>query len=288
MLGPDQAWGLEVWKAPLDPEAIEISLDIYDWFYQEIGQRLDALAALTPFVVLDIHSYNHRRDGADQPPADPAANPDVNIGTGSLDRRRGLRSIDRFTEDLTNGFACDSDRRRERAFQRWTLFAMDRRALRRPWVRTCSGVQEDLHGRMERRGQPRSRRPAARGACRPRCPGLLSELQAKAMTSPVATDLAIDRELASISESFRFLVDVTPINVEEARKRVSGLTRQGATLPVPRHRGLSGGDRRQIGCSRYRLGRRSSTRPNLSKPSDANLSLQLEMLSARGPPGSSN
>ena len=38
------------------------------------------------------------------------------------------------------------------------------------------------------------------------------------MTSPVASDLAIDRELASISESFRFLVDVTPVNVEEARK----------------------------------------------------------------------
>lgn len=38
------------------------------------------------------------------------------------------------------------------------------------------------------------------------------------MKMPVATDLAVDRELASISESFRFLVDLTPINVEEARK----------------------------------------------------------------------
>jgi uncharacterized protein (TIGR02421 family) len=39
------------------------------------------------------------------------------------------------------------------------------------------------------------------------------------MTTLVATDLAIDRELASISESFRFLVDVTPVNVAEARKQ---------------------------------------------------------------------
>lgn len=38
------------------------------------------------------------------------------------------------------------------------------------------------------------------------------------MTSLVATDLAIDRELSSISESFRFLVDLTPVNVEDARK----------------------------------------------------------------------
>jgi N-formylglutamate amidohydrolase len=98
--GADQAWGLEVWRAPLDTEAVETSLDIYDWFYQEIGQRLDALAALTPFVVLDIHSYNHRRDGADSEPADPAANPDINIGTGSLDRTRWATLVDRFTDDL--------------------------------------------------------------------------------------------------------------------------------------------------------------------------------------------
>ena len=100
--GPDQAWGLDVWREPLDPEAVEVSLDIYDWFYQEIGQRLDALAVLTPFVVLDIHSYNYHRDGADQAPADPAANPDVNIGTGSLDRTKWASLVDRFTRDLTN------------------------------------------------------------------------------------------------------------------------------------------------------------------------------------------
>ncbi|HKY48803.1 MAG TPA: N-formylglutamate amidohydrolase [Acidimicrobiia bacterium] len=98
--GPDQAWGLEVWTEPLEPQAVATSLDIYDWFYQEIGQRLDALAALTPFVVLDIHSYNHRRDGADSPPADPIANPDVNIGTGSLDRSHWASLVDRFTDDL--------------------------------------------------------------------------------------------------------------------------------------------------------------------------------------------
>ena len=98
--GPDQAWGLEVWTEPLEPQAVATSLDIYDWFYQEIGQRLDALAALTPFVVLDIHSYNHRRDGADSQPADPIANPDVNIGTGSLDRSYWASLVDRFTDDL--------------------------------------------------------------------------------------------------------------------------------------------------------------------------------------------
>ncbi len=99
-LGPEQAWGLEVWKAPLDGDAIATSLDIYDWFYQEIGQRLDALAAITPFLVLDIHSYNHRRDGANASPADAAGNPDVNIGTGALDRSVWSSLVDRFSEDL--------------------------------------------------------------------------------------------------------------------------------------------------------------------------------------------
>ena len=97
---PDQAWGLDVWNTPLDTDAIAISLDIYDWFYQEIGQRLDTLATLTPFVVLDVHSYNHRREGADQPPADPAGNPDVNLGTGSLDRETWARLIERLATDL--------------------------------------------------------------------------------------------------------------------------------------------------------------------------------------------
>ena len=38
------------------------------------------------------------------------------------------------------------------------------------------------------------------------------------MSALSATDLAVDRELASISESFSFLVDLTPTNVDEARE----------------------------------------------------------------------
>ena len=99
-LRPEQAWGLRVWQAPLPQDVVETSLGIYDWFYHDMAQRLDALAATTPFVVLDIHSYNHRRDGADHPPSDPAGNPDVNIGTGPLDRPPWASLIDRFAEDL--------------------------------------------------------------------------------------------------------------------------------------------------------------------------------------------
>ncbi len=98
-LNPEQSWGLEVWKAPPTPAAVEASLRIHDQFYADMAKRLDALATYGPFVVLDIHSYNHRRDGPDAAPADVEGNPDVNVGTGALDRT--------LWGDLVDGFMLD-------------------------------------------------------------------------------------------------------------------------------------------------------------------------------------
>ena len=33
------------------------------------------------FLVIDLHSYNHRRNGPDSKPADSATNPEINLGT---------------------------------------------------------------------------------------------------------------------------------------------------------------------------------------------------------------
>src|SRR4051794_35491853 len=85
---PEEAWGLELWRETPRIEEIEQSRRLYDEFYVELGRRLDVLAHRGPFVVLDLHSYNHRRDGAGAPPAPAATNPEVNVGTGALDRRR--------------------------------------------------------------------------------------------------------------------------------------------------------------------------------------------------------
>ena len=38
-------------------------------------------------------------------------------------------------------------------------------------------------------------------------------------------DLAVDRELAAIAAKFRFLLDVTPVNAAEARRRFGDLRR---------------------------------------------------------------
>jgi N-formylglutamate amidohydrolase len=97
---PDDAWGLDLWREPVTEHDIEESLGLYDDFYTELAGHLDEAAARGPFVVLDLHSYNHRRDGADAPPAPSAENPDVNVGTGSLDRARWGELVDRFMAEL--------------------------------------------------------------------------------------------------------------------------------------------------------------------------------------------
>lgn len=98
---PEDCWGLEVWRdGVLSDELFEGSLETYDAFYDALAPRLDALAERGPFVLLDVHSYNHRRDGADAPPAPSSDNPEVNVGTGSLDHDLFGPLVERFMGDL--------------------------------------------------------------------------------------------------------------------------------------------------------------------------------------------
>ncbi|MBN1590832.1 MAG: N-formylglutamate amidohydrolase [Pirellulales bacterium] len=84
---PEDAWGLEIWRSRPDEELIARSLEIYDAFYREVHELLSELVErFGKVVVLDLHSYNYRRSGPNSAPADPAANPEVNLGTASLDR----------------------------------------------------------------------------------------------------------------------------------------------------------------------------------------------------------
>ncbi|MGJ3508354.1 N-formylglutamate amidohydrolase [Enemella sp. A6] len=98
---PEEAWDLDIWRdPPLDQESVDGSLQIYDAFFDALAPRFDELAARGPFMVFDVHSYNHRRDGADQVAAPPAENPEVNVGTGSLNRDRFGSVVDTFIEAL--------------------------------------------------------------------------------------------------------------------------------------------------------------------------------------------
>jgi N-formylglutamate amidohydrolase len=99
---PEDAWGLGLWKQEPTDGVVRRSLVSYDAFYATVTRILTDLAArFGRFVVFDLHSYNHRRSGPSGAPADPAANPEVNVGTGTMrDRDAWAPLIDRFIADL--------------------------------------------------------------------------------------------------------------------------------------------------------------------------------------------
>lgn len=108
---PDQAvaldtadsWGLQIWKErPPDP-IVRASQFLHAAFYSQLREMLAGVEARHGrFVVLDLHSYNHRREGPDAPPADSDTHPDVNVGTRSVDRKRWGNLVDRFMSDLAD------------------------------------------------------------------------------------------------------------------------------------------------------------------------------------------
>lgn len=100
---PAEAWDLRVWHDEvLDDENIAASAALHQEFYDELRTRLDAIAAQGPFVIYDVHSYNHRRDGANAPAAPEAENPEVNVGTGTMDRARFGGVVDAFMASLAS------------------------------------------------------------------------------------------------------------------------------------------------------------------------------------------
>jgi N-formylglutamate deformylase len=84
---PEDCWGLDLWRGGLPPDVVVRSLSIYDAFYEDLAALLDPLDAVGPFVVFDVHSYNHRRHADASVEAPVMENPDVNVGTGSMDDR---------------------------------------------------------------------------------------------------------------------------------------------------------------------------------------------------------
>ena len=101
---PDDAWGLAVWRGAIPESVAERSLALYDDFYDAVRELLEGkLRQYGSVVVFDLHSYNHRREGPNEPPADAEANPEVNVGTGTLDRARWGRLVDGFLADLRDG-----------------------------------------------------------------------------------------------------------------------------------------------------------------------------------------
>jgi N-formylglutamate amidohydrolase len=98
---PEDAWGLRVWREEPPRALFERSLEGYDAFYQAMEHLLERTRKrFGRFVLYDLHSYNHRRPGPDRPPADEQGNPQVNVGTGTMDRAFWAPVVDRFIAEL--------------------------------------------------------------------------------------------------------------------------------------------------------------------------------------------
>ena len=102
-LHPADAWGLKVWNKELPDQLVRESLQLYDGFYEEVRRLLSGLVAEHKrLVVYDLHTYNHRRSGPYAEFDDANLNPAVNLGTGTMDRRRWSKVVDRFMAELRN------------------------------------------------------------------------------------------------------------------------------------------------------------------------------------------
>ena len=98
-LMPEQAWGLNVWKELPSTEHVETSLQVHDDYYEMLLLFLKGIERRHGrFVVLDIHSYNHRREGPAAAATEQEKAPDINIGTSSMDRARWSNVLDALME----------------------------------------------------------------------------------------------------------------------------------------------------------------------------------------------
>ncbi len=80
------------------------SLAIHAEYYRLLAQLLDGIADRHGrFLLIDVHSYNHRRDGPDAPPTPQEAAPDINIGTFSMPREHWAFLVDPLI-DAMRGF----------------------------------------------------------------------------------------------------------------------------------------------------------------------------------------
>ena len=99
-LKPEDSWGLKVWKSAPFPEMLERSLKEYDAFYAEVDRLCRRLKErYGHFVIYDLHTYNHCRQGIDVPAA-TLHNPEINLGTESLNREYWQPVVERFISEM--------------------------------------------------------------------------------------------------------------------------------------------------------------------------------------------
>lgn len=100
---PEDSWGLRVWRTEPSDMVCRKALAYYDAYYAHIAAVLDSVASEhEKFVLLDVHSYNHRRSGVGTDPTPQEDAPDINIGTISMPRAEWAFLLDPLMEVMRN------------------------------------------------------------------------------------------------------------------------------------------------------------------------------------------
>ena len=109
---PEDAWGLDLYNKALPDKIVKRSLEYYNKFYDSVDLFLNKQIELHKnFLVIDIHSYNHRRSGPNNYPAPIENNPDINLGTFYIRPKKKWKDlILKFEEKIKSfGFSVKHD-----------------------------------------------------------------------------------------------------------------------------------------------------------------------------------
>ena len=88
-LKPEDAWGLPVRKGDLAADLLERLYKAHEAWYKLVHYQISRLLQThSHLLILDLHSYNHRRDGMDAPCAPQIDNPDIIIGRSNICREQ--------------------------------------------------------------------------------------------------------------------------------------------------------------------------------------------------------
>ena len=146
---------------------VERSLAIHAEYYRMLAALLDGVAARhARFVLIDVHSYNHRRDGPDaRADAAGARRPTSTSAPSRCRATQWAFLVDPLIEAMARVRLQRPPARRARECRlpgQGRADPLRPRALPGPRLRDRARVQEILHGRMDRRARPRrARRDAA-------------------------------------------------------------------------------------------------------------------------------
>lgn len=99
---PSDAWGLELWNEELPDAVIEMSLAQHADFYAGMTRWIESLIERHgTILLLDIHSFNHRRENDAGARVADESLPDIDLGLSTADRDRFGSVIDALWTGLS-------------------------------------------------------------------------------------------------------------------------------------------------------------------------------------------